>query len=143
MTPYPSDYYLDKTKKKTTTDHIRHILKDSINKTATWQFQFAYYIYMTSLWSVTISGFMQNHSNTNSQSFLVSWVRLYVERTERIDMNPLKKKTTTTITNNICLQLNEKHSNVINVRFKGNDNIFLKLNPTPLVRLIQICSRLT
>ena len=86
---------------------------------------------------------MQNHSNTNSQSFLVSWVRLYVERTERIDMNPLKKKTTTTITNNICLQLNEKHSDVINVRFKGNDNIFLKLNPTPLVRLIQICSRLT
>ena len=25
----------------TTIDHIRHILKDSINKTATWQFQFA------------------------------------------------------------------------------------------------------
>ena len=37
----------------TTMDHIRHILKDSINQTATWQFRFAQYIYMTSLWSIT------------------------------------------------------------------------------------------
>ena len=37
----------------TTMDHIRHILKDSINQTATWQFLFAQYIYMSSLWSIT------------------------------------------------------------------------------------------